>query len=1018
MRDSMIARAAVRSARKRSNTRRWQCTWIGLIAFGAFVAGLLPTAYAADVTVHETALEIPTYLLGPEDVNPPFHNPNALGTQAGESPVYNQNVYPYPMQTGITGKRAAKTYKAVILENEFIRLIILPELGGRIYAAHDKTNDDFDFIYHNHVIKPSLVALRGAWISGGIEWNFPTRGHTTNTFSPVAHKIVEAEDGSVTCVVGTTEWVRRMQWVVGITVYPDRSCFRTRMLLSNPTLTHNRAYFWANAAVHAWPDTRVIFPRTDHTFAGMRRNPEPWPVNHGKDVSWYKNTPFAHDFFCGIPGNYHGAYNAQHDCGTVHTSLGSEGPGRKFWTWGTAPSGTIWEDLLTDDDGQYIEIQAGRLPTQGDTWLFEPHMQEQWDEFWYPVKGMNGFVEANTEAAVNLVPGEGNVFLAVNAPRLLRDARLTLRADGKELLNRNLTVGPREPWQETISVPDEVKQWQLDLADQSGRPILEYSTQRAPLPSPDLEPEFPSPEDASAEEIYLAGYYALKHWSIDHAESLFRRALEKDAGFTPALRMLAILRYHAGCFDEAQELSGAALARNEDDNTARYYNALCRIKLGIDERTKDDLFLIGRRAAYRHVAPYLLASLSVADGELVAAEAFLRRAIRQNPDDFRSRTMLASVLRNLGREEEAKEIVDQVLSQNPIDEVAFLERALLEPNDDDRSLLSQDPQYYLEAACAYLEMNLLNDAVHILERYRSRSGTHQHPFIDFYLGYLADRKGQQEIARSSYQRGLALSTQSVFPFRVESLDVLQTGLRYEPENWKLHYYLGTLLTAKRRWREGLEQFLAAEKSSPDCPILYSNLGTIYWTKLNDVKKAQAAYEKARQLNPDDYHYYVTLDVLYAHAGEPAKREMLFSQAPPQVESDFRVRFRRAIYCFDEARYDEALDILRKTTFTPWEGFTAVHELYSRILNARADQHRSDGNYEAAIKDLRRAMEYPENLGVGRPYDPDFGREYYYLGLCYKATGEKKLAEDYLRKAADSREPKWSEKARQALNELD
>ena len=1016
MSDSRVVRAEVCSTCLSGGLGHWRHFGAALIVLGVLVANLCPTTEAGDVTVRETSLEIPTYLLGPEDENPPFYNPNALGAQEGEAPVYNQNVYPYPMQTGITGRKAVEKYQAVVLENEFIRLIILPELGGRIYAAHDKTNEDFDFIYHNRVIKPCLVALRGAWISGGIEWNFPTRGHTTNTFSPVAHKITKAEDGSITCVVGTTEWVRRMKWAVGITVYPERSCFRTRILLTNPTLTHNRAYFWANAAVHAWSDTRVIFPPADHTFAGMRRNPEPWPINRGADVSWYKNTPFAHDFFCGVPGDFHGAYNADRDCGTVHTSSGHESPGQKFWTWGTAPSGTIWEDLLTDDDGQYIEVQAGRLPTQGDTWLFEPHMREQWDEYWYPVRNMKGFVKANTEAAVNLLPGDRSMCLAINATREYSNATLSLKADGKQVLSRKLTISPQKPWQETIPAAGKTKNWDLDLLDQSGRPIIEYSTQREPLPVPDLEPEFPAPEKASAEQICLAGYYALKHWRIDRAESLFHRALEKDAGFTPALRMLAILHFQAGDLEKAYELSEAVLARNDDDYTARYYSAMCRVKLGIAERTKDDLHLIGRRAAYRHVAPYLLASLAVTEGDLDGAEALLRRAIMQNPGDLRTRTILASVLRNLGREDAAEEIVEGVLRENPIDALALMERTLLKAGGGDVSVVSQDPQYYVEAACAYMEMNLLGDAAAVLELCRARPDVPKHPFVDFYLGYLADRQGQRDLALTCYQRGLALSVKSVFPFRNESLAVLRTGLRHEPENWKLHFYLGTLLTAKRRWREGLEQFLAAEKSSPDCPVLYSNLGTIYWKKLDDVKKAQAAYERARKLNPNDYHYYVTLDALYALTKQPAKRGVLFSQAPPEVENDFRVRFRQASYYCDEGRYGEALDVLGKTTFTPWEGFTAVHGLYAQILNERAKKHMREGKYDAAVKDLRLAMEYPENLGVGRPHDPDFGCEYYHLGLCYRATGDKRLAGQYLMKAVDSRNAEWSDKARAELKD--
>ena len=198
--------------------------WIGL-GFALTLAVQAPVL-AAGATIRETTLEIPTYQVGPEDKNPP---------------LWNGNVYPYPMQTDIGRNKANRTYRAVVLENDYLRVIVLPDFGGRVYAAHDKTNDDFDFVYRNHVIKPGLVALRGAWLSGGIEWNFPTRGHTVNTFSPVPYKMLHNDDGSVTCAVGTLEWVRRMKWTVQITVFPDRSCFQNRILLSNQTLTHNNA---------------------------------------------------------------------------------------------------------------------------------------------------------------------------------------------------------------------------------------------------------------------------------------------------------------------------------------------------------------------------------------------------------------------------------------------------------------------------------------------------------------------------------------------------------------------------------------------------------------------------------------------------------------------------------------------------------------------------------------------------------------------------------------------------------
>ncbi len=964
-------------------------------------------AQAGEAVVRETTLDIPTYAIGPEDKNPPLWKPN---------------VYPYSMQTDITQDKTAKSYRAVILENDYIRVIILPDLGGRIYAAHDKTNSDADFIYRNHVIKPGLVALRGAWLSGGIEWNFPTRGHTVNTFSPVQYKILKGEDGSVTCVVGTIEWVRRMKWAVATTVYPDRSYFCNRILLFNRTLTHNNGYFWANAAVHIWSDTRVTLPPTDYTYFGSRRDPKPWPICRGKDVSWYKNTHCPYDYFCGVSGGYIGAYHHERDYGTAHYAAKYESFGKKFFTWGTSRDGAIWGDILTDADGQYIELQSGRLLTQGDCWIFEPHLNESWEEYWYPLKKMKGVVKLNREAAVNYSLRDGKLLLVLNTTTELRDAMLKILADGKEVFSEKLTIGPGKSWQKEIAPPEKPNACRLVLQDRQGREIIAYCPGKKKIPPPEFEPRPPSGETASAEEIYLAGYYALKHWKPTKAIRLFQQALKKAPGFTPALRGLAIVYYKTGRFKEAYQLSQKALRRNEDDHTARYYRALSKIKLGIDERTEEDLVLVGRTAAYRHVAPYVLASLAIGKGDLRRAERLLRQAVRHNPGDIKARAVLASVLRHLGRREEAVGQIDSVLAEDPINCLAIVEKVLL-GGESELAILRDDPQYYLEAACDYVEMNLPDDAVSTLKLYEGRSGAAEHPFVYFFLGYLADKSKDCESAKNYYDRGARLSPDYVFPFRNESLAVLETGIRYLPNDWKLHYYLGTLLTAKFRWQEGLDHFLAAQKASPDYPTLYRNLGEIYWRKLNDLKKAQTAYEKTLACNPNDYSYYVALDCLYAALGCHEKRAKLFAGAPPAVAKDFRVLLRQAVYCVDVAQYDKALGILRRHTFHPWEGWTGAQEVYVRALHLRADSHVKQGNYKKAIEDLRQAMEYPENLGTGKPHDPNYIMEYCKLGLCFKALGKLNVAREHFTKAAAyhcgpaQRDRDWHARALEELEKL-
>jgi len=935
----------------------------------------------AEVRVQEVEMEIPTYLTGPDDPNPP---------------LWNLRIYPYPMQTDITREKTMKRYKVVILENDFLLVMILPEVGGRILAALDKTNENFDFIYYNHVIKPGLVALRGAWLSGGIEWNFPTLGHTVNTFSPVSYKILKNDDGSVSCVVGTLEWVRRMKWDVSITLFPDRSYFKTTIKLFNRTLTHNNGYFWANAATHAWDDTRVVFPPAEYTYAGGRRNPTPWPIVSGRDVSWYKNTASAHDYFCGSAGDYNGAYNYERDNGTVHYASRYESPGKKFWTWGTAPSGAIWEKLLTDEDGQYIEIQAGRLLTQGDTWIFEPHLLEQWEEWWYPLKKMHGFVKANPDAALNFEKRDKGVWIALNTTKAFEGAEVRLFCGEKKVFSEKLNISPQGFYGKEVELEESSRIYRVEFLARNGQIIIDYTTEKAEVYPPELQPDFQLQETGSAEDNFLKGYYSLKHWDTEGAINQFKRTLEIEPEFSSALRWLGILYYQTGRIEEALDLLDKALKRDEDDHTARYYRALARIKLGISERTKEDLYLLSRRAAYRHVAPYVLAALSIEEKDYQGARNLLKTALKNNPEDMKASAMLAAVERHLGNRKEAERLIEEILKENPIDSLALLEKKLLTGRGE-LEILGSDPECYLEAASDYSEMNLIEDAVSILSAYLESGKARDYPLLYYYLGYFNHKLGGKEEAERNFKKAASCSPDFVFPFRTETEKVLELALDYNPSDWKALYYLGNLLTAKLRWEEGLESFKKAAEFSPQFSVLYRNLGEIHWRKLKDYGMAEKMYEKAISCARNDYRLYITLDEINAINRKQNQRDKLYRGAPKEVKKSFNYLLSRAGYYLDIGQYGKALEILEKNSFLPWEGWTGAREVYVLACLKRAYSLMEKGKYEKAKGDLFAAMDYPENLGTGKPPDPTFSREYFFIGLCCERMGDKKIAEDYFKK---------------------
>jgi tetratricopeptide (TPR) repeat protein len=548
------------------------------------------------------------------------------------------------------------------------------------------------------------------------------------------------------------------------------------------------------------------------------------------------------------------------------------------------------------------------------------------------------------------------------------------------------------------------------VKDRDRAEVISYEPLRKErIPPPQLEPQFPAADQCTAEQLYLKGYYAQKHWNPDAAVALFERALKLDPGLTGALRAMAIHYYKTGRYEEALNCADKVLLRDDDDLTARYYRALAKIQLGIDERTEEDLELVGRRAAYRHVAPYPKAALAVKRQDWRKAKELLAGT---DSGDARAAVMLAAILRRGGEADRARKLVDRILADDPLNPLALVERSLA-GNAEGLTLLRDDPQEYLEGACAYAEMNLWGEATAVLRIGEKCQAVAGHPFFWFYLGYMADRKGEAKLARESYERGVGFAADYVFPSRAEDSTVLRTGLKYLPDDWKLHYYLGLLLTASMRWEEGSEQFLTAQRASPKHAPLYWCLGEVYRQKLHDSAKAIAAYERALACNPSDCHYYIALDALYAAQKMNEKRQQMYAAAPEAVLRDYRVLLRKAIWHVDLGQYDQALAILRATTFHPWEGWTGAREVYVRALRLRAGEHMKQRRFEPAIEDLKAAMQWPENLGSGRPANVDESYECYQMGMGYKEVGDLAQAKECFQKARRSGS-EWGRKADEEL----
>ena len=198
-----------------------------LILFPALILFVASIDLNAQVKMSEEKWVLPTYSVKAPDKNPMFFK--------GESyQGASKYIYPYAMNDVISNEKTDQAWKALILENEYIKLCVTPEIGGKLYYGTDKTNG-YNFIYKNNVVRPSNIGMTGAWVSGGIEWCV-IHHHRASTFLPMDYDLVENEDGSKTIWIGETEPRHRMRWTIGVTAYPGKSYYSAEVKIHNPKI--------------------------------------------------------------------------------------------------------------------------------------------------------------------------------------------------------------------------------------------------------------------------------------------------------------------------------------------------------------------------------------------------------------------------------------------------------------------------------------------------------------------------------------------------------------------------------------------------------------------------------------------------------------------------------------------------------------------------------------------------------------------------------------------------------------
>ncbi len=1002
---------------------------LGLAA--VFLLALCPgwttaqTAMAA--RAWEEPLVIPTYLVEAPDLYPIFYAGRAY--QGAKGPVY-----PYPFLDRLTDVRQDKTYKAVYLENRYLKLCILPELGGRLFSAQDKTNG-YDFIYRQHVIKPALIGMLGAWISGGVEWNIPHH-HRATTFMPVDHILVNTADGSATVWVGETELRGRTRWLVAMTLRPDSSALEVTVRTFNRTPLAQSMLCFANAAIAANLDYQVLFPpdTTVATFHGKNQFAR-WPVSAevfngqdyraGVDVSWWKSHSRPTSFFAfDGEGDFLAGYDHGKQAGVCFVGDHHVVPGKKLWTWGTGSEGALWEKILTDADGPYAELMFGawsdNQPDYSWTKSLETRSVKQW---WYPLRGIGGVKEATKDAACDLDIRNGRAHLAVYATRSHTEARVVLSVGIRTIHERKIDIAPDRPFAADVSLPDGIPQDELALSlwTSEGRELVRtkpISRVQAPLP-PAVTPPLPPLDITTAEELTLTGQRLEQfHNPALEPYPYYEEALRRDPGDSRANTALGLLYLRRGLYREAENCLARAVERQTKNYTrpkegeALYALGLARRALGKTKEAEDAFQRAAWDEDWQAASFFQLAEMSSAAGDFGRAVDFLERARARNAQSPKIAAFLAAMYRLLGQPDKAKASAAEALGLDALDFWAWnetvLDRAARDKNDGDAvlrrmsGLMRDAPANYLELAADYLRCGLYDEVVNVLARQTEsgKKGSGDFPLLHYMMAYVLAKKGDEDGALRRLRLAAACPTDYGFPFQFEFVDILRWAHSALPEDGRAPYYLGNLLfdsqpeAAIAAWEE-------AAALEPGLALVHRNLGQGYARIKNDLPKAMRQYELALAAAPSDARLYEEYDRVAEAAGVPATRRLALLERRHAVVAKRDDALSREIgLLVQTGKYDRALDLLENHHFHVWEGGGEIHGVFVEAHLRRGEDALDRKRAKEALADFEAAMSYPRNLEVSGPsVGGGSARVFYLAGLAREALGDSARARADFEKAA-------------------
>ena len=965
---------------------------------------------------------IPTYGIGKPEKNPMFLEKRVYQGSSGV-------VYPHPVIEKILDEKVDKEWNAVFLENQYLKIMILPELGGRVQMAYDKTKERH-FIYYNQVIKPALVGLTGPWISGGLEFNWPQH-HRPSTFEPVDHCIEENADGSVTVWCSEVERMFRTRGMAGFTLHSDKAYLEIKVKLLNRTDFPQTFLWWANPAVKVNDHYQSVFPPdVNAVFDHGKRDVSEFPIakgtyykvdySPGTDISRYKNIPVPTSYMAvNSKYNFVGGYENDRKCGLLHVANHHVSPGKKQWTWGHSDFGRAWDRNLTDEDGPYIELMCGvYTDNQPDfSWLM-PGEEKTFSQYFMPYRDLGVVKNATKEAMVNLEFEGNSVILKAYTTASYPNAKVVLKSGNDILLEDSFDFHPATSYEKVVvsRLGFKPKILEILIVSADGKILVDWkpeADEKKPIPEAAKAAKLPAKIESN-EQLYLTGLHLeqYRHATYDPRD-YYLEALRRDPKDSRCNNALGLWHLRRGKFAEAETYFRKAIETLSQRNPnpidgEPYFNlGLSLVYQGRDDEAFDAFYKSVWNAAWMDSGYFQLARLAAKKQNWEEALDLINRSLIRNWHNAKSRHLKVCILRKLGKTTEAEKLIEESLELDRFNFGVLFEEYLLKPNRFSKpvrfiELIRANIHTFIEFALDYAFAGLYNEAIQLLSTgIEEQAGQPVYPMAWYYKAWFEAMSGNFEASEKSLNEAKNACPDYCFPNQIEAVLVLEWAKQQNPDDLKAPYYLGNFWYNARQYDESVANWELSARLDDRFPTVHRNLALVYFNKQNQPQKALAELEKAFSLDETDSRILMELDQLYKRLGySPEFRLEKFEKYPELVDYRDDLYLERATLYNQLGQYEKAYQLIMSRKFHPWEGGEGkVTGQYVFSLTEMAKQAIQEKQYEKAIELLEKAQVYPENLGEGKLYGAQENAIFYWLGNAYSEMNESEKSRQYWEKAS-------------------